>query len=131
MSPMRTGRSSPPSFVPEQDGGHLLREWRRLGNLSPSLDLQLLHREFVDTMKAHAYEQMYRTVFAHDIRPALDGLRCPVLILAGTRDVLYAGQAAAAARIPGAQLVEIPDGGTFMMSEAPTTVSRPILEFLG
>jgi pimeloyl-ACP methyl ester carboxylesterase len=64
---------------------------------------------------------------------AIAAIACPVLVVAGTRDLLTPARAAAAfaALIPGARLVTLEGAGHTMMSEDPDGVLAALRGFLG
>ncbi len=114
---------------PTQDGEHLLHEWRRLQDLSPGSDPDVIHQEFVDTVVADAYDKAYAMVRRHDLAPVLARVECPVLLVAPSRDPQAANQQNAAAILGKAELLDI-DGGTFAVHEEPETVADHAVRFL-
>jgi haloalkane dehalogenase len=117
--------------VPRPDAGHLLHEWERLRDLSPDMDVNLLHRELVDTLKAPRYDLTYEAIFSYDTGARLPLIQCPTLVIAGTRDTLFPGQEPASKLIPGAQLAFVQDGGVFMIDEKTEQIAAIALRFLG
>ena len=115
-------------IVPLPDGEHLIHEWNRLKDLSPEMDLALLHREAVDTFVSDRYDLAYRAVFQWTRAERLPLIRCPVTIVAGTKDVLFPGQEPASKVIPNCQLVIVQDGTTFMFDERTADLARIIVD---
>lgn len=115
--------------VPEEDGSHLIREWRRVRALDPQAPLEVVHREFVDTMKAHRYDEAYRTSFAQLTGPNLAALRVPCVVIAPSRDMLFEEQEGAVSLIPGGQLRVISGAGVFVIDGSEDEVSSTIIDF--
>ncbi|MFJ4678746.1 alpha/beta fold hydrolase [Kitasatospora sp. NPDC088783] len=89
--------------------------------------------QLLDATPIDVVAEFYPTFSAHDKRAALaalDGL--PVLVLAGTRDLLTPPEysEAIAAALPGARLVLVPDAGHLVMLERPGTVDRELAALL-
>jgi 3-oxoadipate enol-lactonase len=75
---------------------------------------------------AQLYGLIYRTSY-HE----LPRLRVPTLIMHGTEDLLIPSQNGRllASRIPGAQLVEVPDASHFAHSDQPDAVAKSVITF--
>lgn len=67
-----------------------------------------------------------------DLTPHLGAIRCPVLVLAGGRDVMFPLERsrALADGIPGARLEVLPEAPHGMVVESPADVTRVLLDFL-
>lgn len=67
-----------------------------------------------------------------DLTPHLAAIRCPVLVVAGGRDVMFPLEhsRALAEAIPGARLEVLPDAPHGMVVENPADVTRVLLDFL-
>lgn len=78
-----------------------------------------------------SYAAAYRMLVNLDMRDALAGIKCPVLVLAGEADFVrpHAMCKAVADQIPGAQLRTTP-GGHVMAMQTPREVADAMLEFL-
>ncbi len=66
-----------------------------------------------------------------DVRPLLEKIQCPTLVLVGALD-LICGPAQGrliADSVPGAELVVVPDCGHFIAAEAPESFRREIVKF--
>ncbi len=66
---------------------------------------------------------------AHDIESALAALTCPVLVFAGTRDVLYPQLDTALSLLANGSKREIPDAGTFVCETHCGEVAALLREF--
>lgn len=87
-----------------------------------------VRRAMVDSMRAvpaDTLEAACRALVEHDTRSRLPGIACPTLVLVGAEDTetppSYA--AAIADRIPGAELVVVPDSGHLLNLEQPAVVN--------
>ncbi len=117
-------------ILPNPDGSHLVHEWERIGELAATLDLDLWHREVVDTLKSDRYDLAYEAIFGWDSPSRLPLLRVPVLLIAGTRDTLFPGQIPASRAIPGVQLEIVEDGGVFMFDERTDELANLVIAFI-
>ena len=117
-------------IVPAPDGAHLLAEWRRIRELSPTVSLATTHRELVDTLLADCYHQVYAETFPYDVGPLLPLLVCPTQVIAARADVLEVeSQRQAASLIPTGRFTVVEDAGVFIMDEAPARVAAIIAGF--
>lgn len=68
-----------------------------------------------------------------DITPQLERIRSPTLVMVGEQDVLKSPRYSRiiADRIPGSELVVIPEAGHAVILEKPSEVNSCLLEFLG
>ena len=107
---------------PESTGRYLLQEWERLRELSPGSHPALIHREFVDTVSAEAYDQAYAMVRRHDLHDVVGRITCPTLIICPEGDPQARNQEYAAALIRHSHLVRI-DGGVFVVDERAEAVA--------
>jgi len=82
----------------------------------------------------HSAEELARRaagIARFDVRDALPSLRVPTLVMAGTHDALIPSENARriAERIPGAELVLVPDGGHIFFVEQAEAFDRHLLDF--
>jgi pimeloyl-ACP methyl ester carboxylesterase len=73
---------------------------------------------------------LHRFTFGRVPESSLRSLKLPVLAIHGGRDRLVFGGADRAALIPGARVVEIPEGGHLVMQECSVQVNRELLDFV-
>lgn len=73
---------------------------------------------------------IHDVIFAHDIEPKLAQIKCPTLVLSGSRDVFYPKLTAAAAVIPGARAQVIDGAGYFITLEQPQAFARAVEDFV-
>jgi pimeloyl-ACP methyl ester carboxylesterase len=115
---------------PERTGRYLLKEWERLTELSPGSHPALIHREFVDTVSAAAYDESYAMVRGHDLHDVVGRITCPTLIICPEGDPQARNQEYAAALIHDSELVRI-DGGVFIVDERAGAVADLACRFFG
>jgi len=113
----------------------MLREW-----LPPMIDSRRIHDtalvEAITAMMARKTRNFRRPVRALLARPdataILDQIRCTTLVLTGREDhwSTPSQYTAMAAKIPGSQLVIVPDCGHMSMLERPAEVSAALRTWL-
>ena len=115
----------------DEDGGHLVRRWRRICAMDRDVPLAIAHRETLNAIALKdRYPAAYEAVMAHDVERALTALTCPVLVFAGTRDVLYPRLNAALSLLANGSKREIADAGTFVCETHSEEVAQLLREFL-
>jgi len=92
---------------------------------------EILCRMVAITMQSlsHGFD-IHDVIFAHDIEPKLKQIKCPTLVLSGSRDVFYPKLAATAAVIPGAVTQVIERAGYFITLEQPEAFARAVTDFI-
>lgn len=76
-------------FSPTPDGTYLMDTWQYLEGLGANSDLDLHHRELVDTLRAYMGRyQIYSAVWDQDFSSFYADVSCPILILSAEDDVL-------------------------------------------
>ena len=99
----------------DEDGGHLVRRWRRIRQMDRDVPLDIAQRETLNAIALEdRYLAAYEAVMAHDAERALAALTCPVLVFAGTRDVLHPQLDAAHTLLANGTKREIADAGTLV-----------------
>ncbi|GIW06905.1 MAG: alpha/beta hydrolase [Dehalococcoidia bacterium] len=122
----RRTRAARRGWAPDPHGEYLLRMWRIYSNP----DLWVRHRELTDRLLAgpHAWWAS-AAVSDTEVRELLPAIRCPTLLLSGSKDFMIAKQEVAAALIPDARLIVLP-GETLIADHKPADVAEQILAFL-
>jgi len=95
--------------------------------------LQKAVRAMADATGPDAFVRQQKAILTRiDSRPALAAIRCPVTVLVGADDQLTPPDLARdmAARIPGADLVVIPEAGHLSPIEAPEAVTAALKQWL-
>jgi hypothetical protein len=84
-------RFSTPFNAPEESGSHLLATWHYLQKMGiPSTDLDLWQREFLDHARAwRGRSLIYGAVWAQDGQSLLQKVKCRILCMCATDDVLW------------------------------------------
>lgn len=96
-------------------GGHLVQRWRRILRMDRDVPLHIAQRETLNAIAmGDRYSAAYEAVMAHDVDRALTAVTCPVLVFAGTRDVLYPQLDAAHALLADGSKREIADAGSLV-----------------
>ena len=99
----------------DSGGGHLVGRWRRILRMDRDVPLRIAQRETLNAISmGDRYSAAYEAVMAHDVERALAALICPVLVFAGTRDVLYPQLDAAHALLANGSRREIADAGSLV-----------------
>lgn len=77
-------------IAPTADGAYLQQTWDYLATLGADADLELHHRELVDTVRAwRGRAQAYRAVWDQDWAALYAQTRCPALLMCAPDDVLH------------------------------------------
>lgn len=114
----------------EGDGEHLVKMWRRSGDKDPNASLDIVHRETLNALAlGEYYAAAYDAVIAHDMEGTLAALTCPVLVFAGTADVLHGQLDAAAALLANGSRAEIDGAGTHVCETHCHEVAALLREF--
>lgn len=114
----------------DEDGGHLVQRWQRIHRMDRDVPLDIAQRETLNAVAMEdRYLAAYEAVMAHDVETALAALACPVLVFAGTRDVLYPRLNAALALLANGSKREIDDAGTFVCETHCHEVAALLREF--
>lgn len=111
-------------------GGHLVKRWRGICRMDRDVPLEIAQRETLSAIALDdRYSAAYEAVMAHDVERALAALTCPVLVFAGTRDVLHPQLNAALALLANGSKREIADAGTFVCETHCLEVAALLCEF--
>jgi pimeloyl-ACP methyl ester carboxylesterase len=117
-------------IVPTADGSYLKATWDYLASLGAHHDLELHHREFVDTTRAWLGRSMaYKAVWDQDWSALFGQVKCPQMVLCATDDVLWPFFERAQQQRPDATAVVIKGANFEPDLDAPGTVGA-IRQFL-
>lgn len=106
--------------------------FRSLQEGRPAFRAEVEAREAAAAIDPDNVRHLERCIYATDLRPALPGLRPPVLVLCGARDAVFAAAAALYRRSrPRAQVVLLPGVGHHPLIEAREESLALIGRFLG
>jgi len=125
-------RSYAPPYHIDADGSHLTAIWNRQRRLYPRQDPASATAYVADYLAAGPdYATAYRAVFAHDGSANLKAVADhPVLLLCGEHDLVHHHHLRAAARLPGAREVTLPDATDFAPAEQPVAFADHVRSFL-
>lgn len=122
-----------PALVPmqiEPDGAHLVQMWERLRTYAPGSELELCHRETVDSLLAGPrVHETYAALGEQDWLAICAALTCPVLVLTGEHDVVASDFGAICDAIPQARGVLLPGGALWVVDERPADVAHELRAF--
>lgn len=115
-----------------QSGAHLAEMWRRIHGKDKAAPLDIVERETLSGIALGGrYADTYNAVLEHDMGAALAALDCPVLVFAGTADLLHGRLDAAAALLSHAFRQEIDGAGTFVCETHCREVTCLLCDFFG
>ncbi len=118
-------------IIPQADGGHLLKVWRKIAGKATDIPLDLIQRETELTLLAgESYPAAYRAVFDQDFAGQLAALQCPVLAMAGEFDSLRASLDPTMALLHNGQGALVENAGTFICDTHPAQVAGILDDFL-
>ncbi len=120
--------SSP--FSPDKNGDYIKTTWDYLAGLGTKSDLELHHREFIDTCRAYlGRAQTYSAVWDQDFVALFEKMECPLLLMAAPDDVLYPYLDRAHKMKPGS-IVKPVEGANFEPDHDPDGTVAAIKSFL-
>jgi len=113
------------------DGSHLMEYWERANRFGESV--QVCNERALDYFKAGPRgEEMHHASFRYalHVRDRLRLIKCPTLLICGSKDWLRPGSEVAQEALPKSKLVFIEGGSVIMTREMPRQVVAAILPFL-
>ena len=114
------------------DGAHLAAMWARMSGKEGDTPPAILLREVGAAFAAGpSYPEAYAAVIKQPFEQQLSSLGCPVLVFAGTRDVLYPRLEASHALCQRGQLQEIKGAGGYVCDREPDVVAGLLRGFFG
>ncbi|MDX2221865.1 MAG: alpha/beta hydrolase [Rhodospirillaceae bacterium] len=120
----------PKPFQPKADGSHLDEMWAYVASIGGDADLNLHHRELVDTARAwEGHIKVYSKIWDQDFTALYKTIRAPMLIMCAQKDVLWPMFERAKQLRPDAVAAEIP-GSNFQPDEAPAETAAAVAAFL-
>lgn len=118
----------------KEDGSHLLDLWQ-LDYIREAVDPRIKNRMLLDILKAGAgIHRVHRASAKYPQEERMPLIRCPTLIIWGTRDVAWHAEhnmhtRGLAESIPGCQVALVEGGTVATPNQKPAEVARLILEF--
>ena len=132
---VRQSRLTDPRFRPleyREDASHIWKFWNSFKNIVPDGGPEIWSKVVIGGLLAgRRGEEGHHAVFNYDIEPRFKLLKCPVLLLSGTKDTFYQRLEATRSLIPGCKVAVIEGGDPLISLTRPVEFSRAILEFLG
>lgn len=120
--------SSP--FSPDKNGDYIKTTWDYLNGLGIKSDLDLHHREFIDTCRAYMGRyHAYSAVWDQDFVSLYKKIECPLLLMAAPDDVLYPYLDRAHKMKPGS-IVKPVEGANFEPDHDPDSIVVAVKSFL-
>ncbi len=92
---------------------------------------EIYHRELIDTLMAGTeWHWGYRAVFKHNMPDVLALAKCPILLIAGRRDIVFFWHERAKMALPQAEVVERDGYGTYYCTFAGQDLAPFVKEFI-
>ena len=126
----RTHFSTP--FSPDELGGYLTNTWNYLQDLggTEAMPLDLMHREVLDTVRAHQGRFLtYSAVWDQDFTALFEQIDAPLLLMCAEKDVLWPFFERACDMRTDAQSATV-GGSNFEPDQDPAGVTKAVLTFL-
>jgi pimeloyl-ACP methyl ester carboxylesterase len=120
----------PQPFELKADGSHLQTMWEYVASIGGNSDLDLHHREMVDTARAwQGHIKMYSKIWDQDFTALYEKITVPMFIMCAEKDILWPMFERAKEMRPDATAAVIP-GSNFEPDEAPKEVAEAIGTYL-
>lgn len=120
----------PQPFELKADGSHLKTMWEYVESIGGNSDLELHHREMIDTARAwQGHIKVYSKIWDQDFSALYEKISVPMLIMCAQKDILWPMFERAKGMRPDATAVEIP-GSNFQPDEAPTEVAKAVQDYV-
>lgn len=119
------------SFPEDSSGQHLQQMWQRISGKESGIPDAIVQREALSAIACGDYYQAsYRAVCAQDYAAQLESLRCPVLAIAGDKDVLKGAVQPTLALLSDGHTAELPSGaGTYVCEQDAGEVANILTAF--
>lgn len=116
------------AFRPNRSGAYLLKNWEYLRVGGADKDMDLLHREMIDMLRAwNSRPHAYGAVWAQDAMPLLRALACPAIAISARDDMLFPYLERIAGIRPDIARVALENGGNFEPDLAPDALAAELL----
>jgi pimeloyl-ACP methyl ester carboxylesterase len=123
------GRVYPQPFELKADGAHLRTMWEYVENIGSNSDLELHHREMIDTASAwQGHIKVYSKIWDQDFSAHYEKISVPMLIMCAQKDILWPMFERAKEMRPDATAVEI-SGINFQPDDAPEEIAEAIQSY--
>ncbi len=116
------------AFRPNRSGAYLLKNWEYLRVGGADADMDLLHREMIDMLRAwKSRPHAYGAVWAQDAIPLLAALECPAIAISARDDMLFPYLERIGQIRPDIVRVTLESGSNFEPDLAPDALSAELL----
>ncbi|MDE0801158.1 MAG: alpha/beta hydrolase [Rhodospirillaceae bacterium] len=120
----------PQPFELKADGSHLQTMWEYVESIGGNSDLELHHREMLDTARAwQGHIKVYSKIWDQDFSALYEMVSVPMLIMCAQKDILWPMFERAKDMRPDATAVEIP-GSNFQPDEVPGDVAKAVQDYV-
>lgn len=120
----------PQPFELKADGSHLKTMWEYVASIGGDSDLDLHHREMVDTARAwQGHIKVYSKIWDQDFSALFEKITVPMLIMCAEKDILWPMFERAKEMRPDATAAVIP-GSNFQPDEAPADVAAAVKDYV-
>ncbi|MEW6142478.1 MAG: alpha/beta hydrolase [Chloroflexota bacterium] len=131
---VRQSRLTDPRFTPmeyKEDASHIFKFWNSFKNIVPEGGPEVWSKVVIGGLQAgRRGEEGHHAVFNYDIEPRLKQLKCPVLLLSGTKDTFFDRLEATRALIPNCKVAIIEGGGPLITLTKPAEFVQTVMDFL-
>jgi len=131
---VRKSKLEDPKFhvmVMDPEGTYIMDIWRRMRNSAPDASPEIWHEALIPRlMPGKRAEEGHRAVFLYDGRKRLSLLRCPTLLLSGTKDVFLSRIEHESKLIANCHVSLIKGAGGLIALTHPEELTRNMLDFL-
>lgn len=110
-------------------GSHLMSAWERVSRYTPTASVEVLTREAVALLNAHAPQLVYEDVLRYDSRADLERVSVPVLVVCGEDEFLAESAPVAAALPYDGRWQIIPGAGLDMQESHSTQLADAMVAF--
>lgn len=115
----------------KEDGSHIIKMWQVAKSYSPQSKPEVWNKVVTNNLKAgEDAEDGHHAVFKYRTQERLPLIKCPTLVLSGTRDVFYKRVDVVKNLIARSRIKIIDGGGVWVGFEMPQEFAEAILEFL-
>lgn len=120
----------PQPFELKADGSHLQTMWEYVASIGGDSELDLHHREMVDTARAwQGHIKMYSKIWDQDFTALYEKITVPMFIMCAEKDILWPMFERAKEMRPDATAAVIP-GSNFEPDEAPKEVAEAVQGYI-
>jgi len=130
----RKAKLADPEFRPMEyagDASYIMEQWNRFKGFTPQAGPQSWHRAMLSKLMAGPRgEEGHMAVFRYDEQARLPLIRCPVMLLSGTRDTFHPWFEQVRKLIPDCTARVIEGGDALIALTNPGVFAGAILEFM-